>query len=80
MYTPSPHDSLQLDLWPEWLASLPWGGRNPRDLTRVHQGIIFKPEAKKDACSSVDPRQLELKLPGTNAPWQYHGAPLLKEI
>ena len=27
-------NSVQLDLWPEWLAGLPWGGRSPRMLAK----------------------------------------------
>ncbi len=59
---------------------IPWGGRSPRALTRVHLGLIFKPQGGKSVSDSVDPAQYDLWLTVKKAPWKYQGAPLLQEL
>ena len=48
---------LELGLYP----GEPWQGRSPRGLTRVHLGVILKPEAEKSVSDLVlDPCQYDL--------------------
>ena len=71
-------NSPQLDLWPSWVARLPWEGRSPRSLGKValDRGVIFKARAQKDARFLVDPCQLELFAGGRKGS-HYVGAPTL---
>ena len=48
-------DQLELNLFPQ----LPWGGRSPRALTRIHKVLSLKPEAQGREVE-MDPRQLDL--------------------
>jgi len=47
---------LELDLFP----GEPWNGRNPRELTRAHLGVIFKPRGAEDDRHFCDPLQRDL--------------------
>jgi len=49
-------DQLELDLFP----SEPWSGKNPRALTRVGLGLIFKPQGVRARVIFFDSDQLEL--------------------
>jgi len=73
-------DQLELGLGEEFLvgaASLPWGGRSPRALTRGYERFNLKAQAKKSASDFVDPEQYDFWLPVKKAPRVYRGAPLL---
>ena len=60
------------------LKRLPWGGRSPRELTRVSTSIIFKAQAvKAQAILLVDEGQYDLWLPVKKAPGWFSGAPSL---
>ena len=79
----SPYDSEQLELWPELAraaARVPWGGRSPRDLTKVGLALIFQAGADKSASDDGGFVQLELFVRNEKAPWLYQGAPLLLEV
>ncbi len=71
---------LELDL-DDVRRRVPWGGVQPRVLTRGYAQFIFKAQAVKKTSDSVDADQLPL-FPGLvrKAPWVYQGAPLLQEV
>ncbi len=55
----------------------PWGGRSPRDLTRVGLGIILKPRGQK-SISDLLSAQLDLfDVADEDAPSLWEGAPTL---
>ena len=62
------------------LKAVPWGGRSPRDLTRVGLSLFLRREPQKDDRFVVDRNQVDMWLPAEKAPWVYQGAPLLKEV
>ncbi len=69
---------IQGDLF--WdVASLPWYGVTPRDLTRARQSLFSKRERQKTT-DFADPEQLEFAFVSTVLPWKYTGAPLLQEV
>ena len=67
----------QLDLWPEWLARLPWNGRSPRALTRSAMALFLRRKPQKADRFFVDPEQYDMFPAAKTGPPQYGGAPLL---
>ena len=66
----------QFDLWPEWLAGLPWGGRSPRGLTRGAK-VLYSRREPGGMSSLPDPLQCEMFI--RHQARRYVGAPLLVE-
>ena len=80
----SPRVGDQLELWagPDGLSpeemKLPWAGRSPRGLTRVHLGLILKPRGVKSVSDLFEPIQIDLwPAKFEKPPEQYRGAPSL---
>ena len=71
-------DQLELALDDKRLK-IPWEGRSPRELTRVHTEGIFKASAAKSVSASADLEQGDLFLEATKELRRYDGAPLLFE-
>jgi len=74
---------LQLDLFEDTVvgsSKTPWEGRSPRALTRGSKMFTLKAQAAKSVSDFVDDDQFDLWLPVKKAPWEYQGAPLLKEV
>jgi len=76
--------SDQLELFGHVGAALPWGGRSPRSLCRLRQGLTNVPialfsrrEPQKDDSFFVDPDQYDLFLAAIPGRFRYGGAPLL---
>jgi len=67
---------LELDLGDERVR-VPWGGRSPRDLTRVQIGLFLEREREEHGCFLADPRQYDLFRAAITGRPQYGGAPLL---
>jgi hypothetical protein len=71
-------DQLELEFHDVRLK-IPWSGRSPRELTRVHLEGIFKAGAAKSVRAFVDPAQTDLFGDAIKGPPRYEGAPLLFE-
>jgi len=68
---------LQLELG-DRSSRVPWGGKNPRDLTRARLGVILKARAREERERiSVDPWQIDMFSEGRRRGPRYEGAPLL---
>lgn len=67
----------QLDLpFDEWQRE-PWGGKEPRVLTRGHSLLFLRREPGEDDRFVSDQSQIDMWKPAVKAPWSYQGAPLL---
>ena len=71
-------NSTQLDLWPSWVARLPWGGHSPRSMTRgaLTRVLFLKRERREDDRFFADEDQLEMFTGDRRAP-PYGGSPTL---
>ena len=56
---------------------IPWGGRAPRELTKIRKTLFLRREPQKDDRFFVDPGQYDLFLAAIRGRRQYGGAPSL---
>jgi len=69
--------SVQLDLFEDEVAVLPWRGQSPRVLTRGAKLLFLRRKPQKDERFFVGPDQLDLFHAAIRGPHVYSGAPSL---